>query len=361
MFFRKIHQYFSFNRLLLLLLGLSITIQVIVITYNHLTGYHTLHDPVHFALRLFRGTILSLIAAFLIAYPDLYMIRHLNRIKPWGKSIFKRIVLELFFAVSIAVFISVIITLFANWLSPYTEDFKGVLINNAMIYAVVNIIIMAILEGWIFYNESSRAREKAETLQEELSQIRFEVLRSQINPHFMFNSLNVLSGLINKDAKKAQEFIDEFSHVYRYVLETIEKPVVSLNQELDFTRSYLFLQQIRYGHNLSYDVKIPARLLNYFMPPLSLQVVLENTTKHNIVNESKPLHIDILSEDTCLIVRNKIQPKVSMTPTTGLGLKNLVKRYGLISSIEPEFLVDGSYYVAKLPLIKAEEDESSDY
>ncbi len=191
-------------------------------------------------------------------------------------------------------------------------------------------------------------------VQKENLQSQFEVLKSQINPHFMFNSLNVLSGLISKDIGKAQQFIDEFSHIYRYVLETLEQPVVTLGKELDFMRSYLFLQQIRHGDDLSYSVKIPSALLKWVLPPLSLQVVLENAIKHNIVNESKPLKIDIYSEDTTLVVQNNIQPKISAGASTGLGLKNLVKRYGLISKFKPVFEVETGYYVAKLPLIETE-------
>ncbi len=205
-----------------------------------------------------------------------------------------------------------------------------------------------------------RTRELTETntkllqVQKENLQSQFEVLKSQINPHFMFNSLNVLSGLINKDIGKAQQFIDEFSHIYRYVLETLEQPVVTLEKELDFTRSYLFLQQIRHGNDLSYTVNLPSALLKWVLPPLSLQVVLENAIKHNIVNESKPLKIEIFSENNHLVVRNNIQPKISAVASTGLGLKNLVKRYGLISEFTPMFQVNTDYYVARLPLIETE-------
>lgn len=202
--------------------------------------------------------------------------------------------------------------------------------------------------------ELTEANTQLLKVQKENLQSQFEVLKSQINPHFMFNSLNVLSGLMSKDIGKAQQFIDEFSHIYRYVLETLEQPVVTLEKELDFMRSYLFLQQIRHGNDLSWSVKIPSALLKWVLPPLSLQVVLENAIKHNIVNESKPLKIDIFSEETSLIVRNNIQPKISAVASTGLGLKNLVKRYGLISKFEPVFFVETGYYVAKLPLIETE-------
>lgn len=361
MFFKDIHSVLSFKRLLRLLIGIAVGLQVVIITNNHFSGYHELDNLQQFFLRLARGTLMSLVAGFLLAYPDLFLIRLLNRIAPWGSSTVKRVASQLGFAILIAVLVSTALTLLANWVQPYREEFRGVLIYNAMIHAVVNIILMAILEGWIFFIESRQAKEVAENLKEELSQIKFEVLRSQINPHFMFNSLNVLSGLISKDVRKAQQFIDEFSHIYRYVLETIEQPVVSLGRELEFLRSYLFLQQIRYGTALTYEVKIPSEWLEWMLPPLSLQVVLENAIKHNIVNESKPLHIQISSEEKILVVKNNIQPKISRVASTGLGLKNLIKRYALVSSLEPVFQVETTYYVARLPLINIEQNEGTDH
>lgn len=206
----------------------------------------------------------------------------------------------------------------------------------------------------------TEANTKLLKVQKENLQSQFEVLKSQINPHFMFNSLNVLSGLINTDVAKAQLFIDEFSQIYRYVLETIDQQVVSLNQEFDFMRSYLFLQQIRYGESLTYSVDIVAEQLQLLVPPLSLQVLLENAMKHNIVNEEKPLKIEIYNEGDFLFIKNPIQPKISGT-STGLGLKNLIKRYALICKLEPIFKVENNYYIAKIPLIKVEHDERTNY
>lgn len=194
-------------------------------------------------------------------------------------------------------------------------------------------------------------------VQKENLQSQIEILKQQVNPHFLFNSLNVLSGLITVDVTKAQLFIDEFSQIYRYVLETIEKPVTSLSKEIDFMHSYLFLQQIRYGENLTFSVNIPAGLLGMVVPPLSLQVILENAIKHNIVNESKPLLIEIFSEGQYLVVKNNLQPKISAPVSTGLGLKNLVKRYALITDMEPSFKVETNHYVARIPLIDTENDE----
>jgi len=362
MLFKQVNSFFPFSRLLKFLIGLAIGVQIIVILYNHMSGYYMLDNFTHFLKRLLRGSLLSLLAGFLIAYPDLLAIQYLNKIAPWGKNIFKRLPLQVAFTVSIAAIVAMLITLFANWISAYDDhDLASIIATNLQIYVVINIVIMTIFEGWILFIERAKAKQIADNLQTELSQIKFEVLKSQINPHFMFNSLNVLSGLINKDVKKAQQFIDEFSMIYRYVLETIEQPVATLGKELEFMRSYLFLQQIRYGENLIYSVNIKADLMEMFLPPLTLQVVLENAMKHNIVNESKPLHIEITDEAFTLIVKNNIQPKISKGISTGLGLKNIIKRYALISNLEPEFKVDTNYYIARLPLINIKDHESTDH
>lgn len=351
---RSIHQLLSFKNLLKFLIGFSLGVQLIVILYNHISGYHVLSGFGYFIYRVVRGVVFTLMAGFLLAYANLYFIRFLNEKVAWGRATLKRILIQVGFSVVLAMLVSVIFTSFAHSLSAYAEELRGVYVSNALIFSVVNIFMVSILEGWIFFTQHKRVEEMAKNLEEELSQIKFEVLKSQINPHFMFNSLNVLSGLVNTDTGKAQQFIDEFSQVYRYVLETIEQPVVSLEKELDFMHSYLFLQQIRYGDCLTYSIHIPASLLKFFLPPLSLQVVLENAIKHNVINASKPLTIDIFSEGSYLIVKNNLQLKQSMGHSTGLGLKNLTKRYAMIDSEEPGFVVQTGYYIAKLPLIDGE-------
>ncbi len=181
------------------------------------------------------------------------------------------------------------------------------------------------------------------------------MLNQQINPHFMFNSLNVLSGLNESDSKKAQQFGDKFALIYRYVLETIEQPVVSLKEELAFIQSYFSLQQIRYGESLSLEIDVSSEFLSRLLPPLSLQVVLENAIKHNIINENKPLTISVAKAEDTLVIRNKLQPRFSQSKSTGIGQSNVTKRYALIGRQVPRFIVKNNYYQVELPLLKPED------
>jgi len=349
-----------FSKLFKLLLGFSFILQLAIITYNYLNGVFEVNEPGHFVIRLFIGTLLSLAAAFMIAYPDLFIIRYMNRSFPWSRKTFRRILIQTGLTLLVAIAGSSLITAFSHLINPYNEGLFSVMVTNGLIISVCNIIIMVILEAWIVFMESSESKRKTKSLEKELSQIRFEVLKNQINPHFMFNSLNVLSGLIDKDTGKAQEFIDEFSHIYRYVIETIEKPVVLVKEELDFARSYMFLQQMRYGDQLKFEVDLPSSALAQYLPPLSLQVILENAIKHNLVSEEKPLHIEISMNENHLVVRNDLQPKMTGGRSTRLGQENLLKRYALISREVPEFRVETKHYQASLPLINPENNESTD-
>jgi len=179
-------------------------------------------------------------------------------------------------------------------------------------------------------------------------------LKSQLNPHFLFNSLNVLSSLIKKDSDKAQNFVDEFSSVYRYTLDVIEKPVVELKEELDFAKSYLFLQKIRFDNAVDLEIKVDASKLNYFVPPLAVQTLLENAFKHNRASVDNPLNIRIYDEDNLLVIVNNLQPKIKGPDSKGVGLNNLNKRYELLGEEHPHFSVTEKEYVAKIPLIKPE-------
>ena len=349
---QKIHSIIPFKKLLLLLFIIAFSLQAIIISYNHFSGFYTIETGIEAMTRLIWGTTLSLIAAFLLAYPDLYMVRILNKQFSWKEKGLARTGIQLIAAILIGVVIAVAITTLAHVINPYEEDLLRIYVFNSIVLAVCNVAIMIIFEAWIFFNAESEAERRNEELMRELTQIRFEVLKNQMNPHFMFNSLNVLTGLIETDPEKSQRFIEEFSSIYRYVLDTIEQSVVSLEKELEFARSYMYLQKIRHGEYLRYDVNIRSELLSYYLPPLSLQVVLENAIKHNLVSDEKPLKIEIYDSDDALMIINNLQPKMTFGKSTGIGQKNLVKRYSMISSRVPEFQVETDTYRVRLPLIK---------
>jgi signal transduction histidine kinase len=336
----------------LLAFSLSAFIQFCIISYNYYTGFITGFTLLIFLFRWLYGTVLTTLASIVLISANYYLILWLNKRFSWaGKSV-KRISVEFFISLIISVFLGSSITLLANAIDSYPEPLAFVIVTNVLITSVANILLVVALEAWMFFREGRINARKAEELHRELTGIRFEVLKNQINPHFLFNSLNVLSGLINKDTRKAQEFIEEFAYVYRYVLDTIEKQVVTLEEEMKFSKAYMFLQKIRYGDALHFEIHIEAALLEKLLPPLSLQLLLENAIKHNKAETGAPLLVEIYTKDQFLYIRNNMQSKYSGSKSTGIGLKNLSKRYEMIADQQPLFGIENQHYVAKLPLIE---------
>lgn len=191
-------------------------------------------------------------------------------------------------------------------------------------------------------------RQKKENL---LSQ--FETLKNQVNPHFLFNSLNVLSMLVMEDGEKAQEFISKLTKVYRYVLDYREMNLIPLSEELNFLENYLYLQKIRFESGLEVTLQIPAESLSKMVPPLALQLLVENAIKHNIVSQNQPLEISITAQNNRLTISNNLQLRKKKPDSTGIGLDNLCRRYELLSEQKPEIQKSEKQYTVKLPLLES--------
>lgn len=706
--FLKIHQSFGFIKLFKLVLGMAIVLQLVIITYNHFSGYHELRDWTEFTFRVLRGLFYSVLAGFAIAYPDLYVIQYLNKKFQWHKGALKRAVIQFLLMLVIAVTVSSLMTIFAHWVNNYRQGLPNVLFNNALIYMVVNAFFMSILEAWIYLDESRKEKEKAEKLQGELvkeasnrakveSQIKieeeknkygqmliehekelnrhlgdeikkreaitkelnnsreqlnsilsnlpgaayrcyfdekytmkyisekifeitgyhaseftenailtfeeiihaedrdlcrniiaeainlrnhyefeyrinhkngsivwvsengkgiynqqdelqfldgiivditprkeaefaaaeskrnykelmdllpqpifeldihgnilfindsgkkffgivmpenteekvsaldymikedvprvqenikksnqgniqiqneytvirpdgslcpvliygspiirknmvvgrrgiiidiserkkqehkllkakeelerinntleqsvaertkqlteantqllkvqkenlqsqFEVLKQQVNPHFLFNSLNVLTSLIKVDPDLAESFTERLSKVYRYVLENKDKELVCLSTEMEFLNAYIFLLEIRFRKKLFVEIKINASYYDYQILPIAIQLVIENAIKHNTFSKAEPLRIEIFVDDRQrLNIVNNLNLRESKFVSTGVGLENINRRYALVSDRRPEFVKTSEHFIAKLPLIKAENNET---
>lgn len=180
---------------------------------------------------------------------------------------------------------------------------------------------------------------------------RYEVLRGQLSPHFLFNSLNALASLIRTDPDKALQFSNAFSSVFRNILDAKDYPLHSLRREFENVEAYIFLQQVRFGDNLRIDIRIRAEDMQSMIPPLCLQMLVENAIKHNTISQQKPLRVEIFSDGSYLVVRNNLQLRTHIEESAGVGLANIRSRYQLLVDKEPEFTVDGNFYTARLPLI----------
>ncbi len=230
---------------------------------------------------------------------------------------------------------------------------RMVMISTIIMRGVVVIVMMYL------WSRNLKEAERKNALLLENQQLKHDnilfqlnALKNQLNPHFLFNSLNTLSWLINQDTVGSQEYLQKLSQVLRYSLSMQEQQLVSLKEELVLVENYVFLLKMRFGNNLQIQMNISAPEDCQILP-LSVQVLIENAIKHNVVSSSKPLDIAIFLENECIVVSNKIAPKLQ-TEGTGIGLANLDNRYKLMTGKSIAIEKD-SQFTVRLPLIKSEQ------
>ena len=200
--------------------------------------------------------------------------------------------------------------------------------------------------------ETYTLRKRTQELEKKNILAQFEVLKNQINPHFLFNSMNILSALILNAPDKAIVFTNRFSRLYRSMLELREQMVISLEEELEFVQAYLFLQKMRFDENLQIRIELPEGKRKFTLPPFTLQFLVENALKHNIVSDEQPLHIQIYPDGNNLVVANNLQRRGYVEDSTGTGLNNLKARYKLLGIDQLEIEENDSHFMVKAPLIE---------
>lgn len=216
---------------------------------------------------------------------------------------------------------------------------------------VITFIISLIIHVFYLYKAQQESKIKEQKVIAGTASAKFETLKNQIDPHFLFNSLNVLSSLIEENPDSAQKFTTSLSKIYRYVLEQKDKELISVEEELQFAKTYMNLLKMRFENSITYELPTEFNNLEAKVVPLSLQLMLENTIKHNVVSEQKPLHIKIYIENNYLIVENNLQKKEVLQDRRGVGLQNIVNRYALIS--ERKVLIEESkeYFRVMIPIL----------
>ena len=219
-------------------------------------------------------------------------------------------------------------------------------------------MVVTIYEGIYFYVKLQQSIQETEQLQRENIHSQLEGLKNQVNPHFLFNSLNTLSHLIPEDGEKAVGFVQKLSKVYRYILEIKDKKIIPLSEELDFLNAYIFLLKERFGENIQIDCHVQPQYLQKKIVPLSLQILFENAIKHNIISTKKPLTVKVFVEDKDsknqpkLIVKNKLQKKNQVSSSTKMGLENIKNRYQFFTDQSVDVIVTNESFIVALPLIQ---------
>jgi len=303
---------------------------------------------------IFFTTLFSLSITVLLFFGNTYIFNQLQKKLPWRNNVSKRIVLEILLVLSYSTLTIATLSFLFFETFPYALPFSQFLTENVVFANTLTIIIILIYEGVFLFRAWKRTLLQTEHLEKEQMRSQYKSLKDQVNPHFLFNSLNALTSLVHKDSDKAEQFILQLSKVYRYVLDNGEAFSVELKEELAFLESYFFLHQIRFGANIELKLDLDASTLQRRLPPLTLQLLVENAIKHNIVSSEKPLIIELFVKEDLLVVKNNLQLRGDREESSGIGLKNLKERYRLLSGLVPEFKINGVSYEAKVPLLEVE-------
>jgi LytS/YehU family sensor histidine kinase len=227
-----------------------------------------------------------------------------------------------------------------------------VTVMGTLVLLAVAIVFTAQLSLY-FIQQWVSSQVEAEQFKKESMEAKFESLKNQISPHFLFNSMNILSELVDQDTVVAKQYIDKLSDVYRYVLQNRHNELILLEKELEFAQAYIFLLQKRFGDNLQVVFEVASEQKIKYLPPLTLQLLLENAVKHNIVSRKKPLIIQVMSEQgDNLTISNNLQIRIDNTlNSTGIGLENLRKRYEYLADTQPIVTKTAHSFKVKVPLL----------
>lgn len=300
---------------------------------------------------LWKQIIFSILNTTFIWLGCIVIVQFLWKKYPWEQHPVIHLVLEILLITVYTLLVSGLNYVFSTRFLH--EHIAGEKIGPAIaITLLITYLITAIHEGVYFYQQWKYNFSKSVRLERDNMEARYEALRAQINPHFLFNSLN---GLVNvvEDNKQAVDYIRNLSDLLRYMLKSNEKELVLLRDEMAVLDNYIKLQQLRFRNNLKVDIDVSESHFHYAVPPLSLQMLVENAIKHNVITQSKPLHIEIGTEKDTIFVKNNLQKK-EVTGSTGQGLKNISGRYRLFSAKPVRVEETNGYFRVTLPLLQVE-------
>lgn len=310
---------------------------------------------------------LSLMSCSLIAFCSIFIHERLNQRLPWIEMPLMRLVVET--SINVA---SVVLLIFSQLIFMYLLDDKNselfgdnkenlwywqwltVSIFIALTISAINTGDYLILNWKNAALEATEHKLKSAQHKQAATEAELEALKLQLDPHFVFNNLSVLSELILEDQQLGYQYSENFSKVYRYLLLNSKKDLITLEQEMKFLKAYIFLLKHRAGSGIAFEINIDQAHLNLRLPPMTVQLLIENAMKHNQFLKSNPLQIIVQSgENSDLIVSNSIIPLHKKEPSSGLGLQNIVQRYLLLTDRAPRITSSDVFFTVSIPLIKS--------
>lgn len=298
-------------------------------------------------------SLLSIAGSFLTTsimwFGVMSIVRYLWKKYPWEKNPLKHIVIEIFAILSYTFAVGAV-SYSINKIYPI-ESFEINLRLSTFFTLSITFLVTSLTEGFFFFIKWKETRMLSERLEKENIRSQYETLKSQINPHFLFNNLNTLASLIEESPKIAVEYVQQTADYYRSILNLKDKEIISIDDEIELINTFYTLQKNRYGDNLRLNINLQNKLPNSYLAPLSLQMLVENAIKHNIISKEKPLTIDISIKNNNIVVTNNLQKRDQEQASTRFGLKNIKDRYSFLSSRSVEIFENDSTFTVSIPIL----------
>lgn len=354
----------KYKRILIILLAFLL-FNFVIFLLDPYDPYWTTYFTENLDEKLF-DIILELIFLGLISESSIRISKKLNKTIPWTEHATKRLLIEIginLIVVSVLLLIQnyIYVLLFEldNAPPPIQVSFEET--KSFIQWIVTSIIIAFVIIGvnigdYLIVNWKNTLL-KASELDRAAAEAELQALKLQIDPHFVFNNLSVLSELIIQDQKLGHEYAENFSKIYRYMLVNSRKNFIALHEELSFLQSYIFLIKQRVGDGVSFEISVDNAMKLMYIPPLTLQLLVENALKHNKTQKSNPLKINIyVNQRKELVVENTLLPIDIREESSGIGLNNIIRRYRLLSDSQPVITKEAQLFRVQVPLIKLSND-----
>jgi len=349
----KAKQYIGFDDTKLMLIG----IPIVSVMMNLLLFGDLVKDCAMLMFSGCQGISLLYTTFFWLTFRRVYV----ELVKRYGgyENIRVRYIIAIPLFIGVFLLLKVLLDIFVD---PYLMQFLGNRQPEGLIESLSSFIFLALIlsiyEGAHLFVELKESQLEKEQLVKANISSQLEGLKNQVNPHFLFNSLNTLVSIIPEDQDKSIRFVGKLSKVYRYILDIKDKKLVSLEEELKFVRSYTFLLEERFGSNIQVSISVSDDSMRKYIVPLSLQITFENAIKHNIISRQRPLQIEVFEKhNSYLVIRNNLQKKKTIGVSPGLGLLNIQNRYKFFTNKEVKVVEDDRYFSVYLPILNSQKIE----
>ncbi len=289
-----------------------------------------------------------------LSFVNGYFFDTLTKFIPWENKPKRRVWIGIVGSICLTM-ITVFTLNYILWVLIWGDEFQALFTERNRIFYliafIITLIISTIIHAVEFFKWAMREKLQNEKLRKEKLQMELNALKSQLDPHFLFNSFNVLSGMIDENPTKAQDMLVELSDIYRHVLDNRNENTNTIEEEVEFAKKYMSFQQARFENSIDLEIEIADEVLSKSIPSLSLQLLLENAIKHNAFSEENPLKIKLMVVDNKLVVINNKRPRKNLKEGLGMGLQNIKDRYQIISDSQIIIQDTDQFFKVYLPII----------